>query len=530
MLGFVLAQWRNVRQKKMLSIGGKVSADKPARAKKEYEPGRDYDSLVKKEINISSSEEDDEEDRSSVNAESDNENDSESKNKARVEIRLNPKARKVGRPQNLKKKTAAGEKKDRKWYEATEAARAQAGEVTLLALFESLDREQPGLMETQRRLSGIIVKHGDAEKKKPKLKLMKNPVLTMDPFYLLPTKLLDACVKLLPVSNTEATAISVDNSQSSQPPSESTNKAPVETLIIKDVGNFSRKHIETFKRVQILKEFVAQGMDVHKWLVDVAGPALPAEYHSLAQQVADEVMAAYPYKRIEGLPDVPDFAYTMLYRAAPPSWLTDATITGLCMRLVKDYPMCRFAGFQAALTKSKRTRNPAERCLDEATRDRVVQQVSEDGVDTVMLPLNFSNYHWCCVVVKVERKRIFYYDPLNQAQYMNAANAVATSLKLSGLTDYDVIPMNNPIQFDGHSCGVYVCWMFIGQVLTEQHLKVSLESLTKRRFELFYYLLTGKLLPAQGPKGDETEEKMPAPRADDEETHDEETPPTQVQQ
>eukprot|EP00644_Phytophthora_capsici_P005470 jgi/Phyca11/96831/e_gw1.1.1471.1 len=112
----------------------------------------------------------------------------------------------------------------------------------------------------------------------------------------------------------------------------------------------------------------------------------------------------------------------MLYRAAPPTWLTDATITGLCMRLVKDYPTCLFAGFQAALSKSKRTQNPAERCLDEATH----------GVDTVMLPLNVSNYHWCYVVIKVERKRISYYDPLNQAQYMNAANAVATSLKLRG--------------------------------------------------------------------------------------------------
>ncbi|KAG1708078.1 hypothetical protein DVH05_024763 [Phytophthora capsici] len=308
----------------MLSVGEKVSADKCARFKKANEPDRDYDSLVKKEFNISSSEEDDEEDRSSVSSDSDNENDLESKNKARVKIRLDPKARKVGRPQKLKKKTAAGEKKYRKWYEATEAARTQAGEVTLLALVESLDREQPGLMETQRRLSGIIVKHGDAEKKKPKLKLMKNPVLTMDPFYLLPTKLVDACVKLLPAFNTEAAAISVDNSQSSQASGEITNEAPVETLVIKDVGNFSRKQSETLKRVQILKEFVEQGMDVHKWLVDVAGPA-PAEYHSLAQQVADKVMAAYPYKRIEGLPDVPDFAYTMLYRAAPPSWITDAT-------------------------------------------------------------------------------------------------------------------------------------------------------------------------------------------------------------
>ncbi|ETK83246.1 hypothetical protein F441_11762 [Phytophthora nicotianae CJ01A1] len=106
----------------------------------------------------------------------------------------------------------------------------------------------------------------------------------MDPFYLLPTKLLDACVKLLAVSNTKATAISVDDSQSSQISSTHTDKAPVETLVIKDVGYFSRKQLETFKRVQILKEFVELGIDVYKWLVDVAAPALPADYQSLSQQ------------------------------------------------------------------------------------------------------------------------------------------------------------------------------------------------------------------------------------------------------
>ncbi|ETI43194.1 hypothetical protein F443_11807 [Phytophthora nicotianae P1569] len=249
----------------------------------------------------------------------------------------------------------------------------------------------------------------------------------MDPFYLLPTKLLDACVKLLAVSNTKATAISVDDSLSSQISSTHTDKAPVETLVIKDVGYFSRKQLETFKRVQILKEFVELGMDVHKWLVDVAAPALPADYQSLSQQMADAVMVSYPYKRIEGLPGVPDFAYTGLYRAAPPSWLTDAMIKWI---VYTSSPGLRFAGFQAAFTKGKRTRNPGERCLDDATRGRVLQQVNEDGVDTVMLSLNFSNYHWCCVVVKVEKKRKYYYDPLNQAQYTNAANAVATSLEM----------------------------------------------------------------------------------------------------
>ncbi|ETO58540.1 hypothetical protein F444_23082 [Phytophthora nicotianae P1976] len=410
MLKFVLAQWRNVRLKKMATISGDasgdLSAESPKRGEERYTRDREQEALVKNEFNISSSDED-EEDRSQTSVGDDGTDEDASKTGKRVEIRLNLKARKVGRPQKQKKKTAAGEKKDRRWYETREAARAQAGEVSLLALVDSLDREQPGLKETQRRLSGVIVKHGEAEKKKPKLKLMKNPVLTMDPFYLLPTKLLDACVKLLPVSNTEDSVITVDDSQPSQTSRTDIAEGYVETLVIKDVGSYSRKQIETFQRVQILKDFVELGLKTHEWLLDVALPTLPSPYDVKARQVADDVMEAYPYKHIQGLPDGPDFAYTVLYRAAPPLWLTD---------------------------------------------------------------------------------------------------------------------------FDGHSCGVFVCWMFIGQVIPGRHLKVNIETLTKRRFELFYYLLTGQLLPLQTPQDDEDEEKMPAPSAEHERSDDEDIPPTQVQQ
>ncbi|ETI32828.1 hypothetical protein F443_20433, partial [Phytophthora nicotianae P1569] len=251
MLKFVLAQWRNVRLKKMATISGDasgdLSAESPKRGEERYTRDREQEALVKNEFNISSSDEH-EEDRSQTSVGDDGTDEHASKTGKRVEIRLNPKARKVGRPQKQKKKTAAGEKKDRRWYETREAARAQAGEVSLLALVDSLDREQPGLKETQRRLSGVIVKHGEAEKKKPKLKLMRNPVLTMDPFYLLPTKLLDACVKLLPVSNTEDSVITVDDSQPSQTSRTDIAEGYVETLVIKDVGSYSRKQIETFKR------------------------------------------------------------------------------------------------------------------------------------------------------------------------------------------------------------------------------------------------------------------------------------------
>ncbi|KAG2932710.1 hypothetical protein PC110_g2530 [Phytophthora cactorum] len=146
--------------------------------------------------------------------------------------------------------------------------------------------------------------------------------------------------------------------------------------------------------------------------------------------------------------------------------------------------ICRFSIICS--NNKKRTRNNDESPVEASIRDRILKQVAESGVDTVLLPLNFMNAHWCCVAIKVQAKRIIYYDLLNQAPYMNAANAIATHLKISGLQEYDVIPQNNRIQFDAYSCGVYVCWMSICQVIPEPPLDMSATSMTRRRFEQLY--------------------------------------------
>jgi hypothetical protein len=163
-------------------------------------------------------------------------------------IRLNLKARNVGRPKKQKSKTVATEKADRKWFDASESGRKISGDVTVERVLDNLDRDQPGLVETQRRLSGILVRFAEADGKKTKFKRMKNPVLIQDPFYILPAKLLDACMAVLPVSNTEASAISVDEASQEATPTDM-----VETVHVKDVGAFSRKQIETFKRCHNLK-------------------------------------------------------------------------------------------------------------------------------------------------------------------------------------------------------------------------------------------------------------------------------------
>ncbi|KUF86859.1 hypothetical protein AM587_10007852 [Phytophthora nicotianae] len=526
MLEFILSQWRNVRQRKIANTQADDADDAREGIQSDSNPARGAqfdDAAIKAEFEISSSGDDDtgsNEDEESIGVES------------KVKIRLNPKTRKVGRPKKDKSKTVVSEKVDRQWFEAMEKGRKTAGEVTLEALLAALLTEEPTLSETQRRLSGVMVKHNGADLKKPQFKMLKNPVLIMDAFYILPPKLMDACMKVLPLANTQSSAISVDEDRTKK---KSQTERLTECVHIKGIGTFLRAQIELFKRVQNLKDTVQLGVDAHKWLLEGGLPSLPAGYHDLVRKVADDVEATFPYRLIPGLPQLEDYQYSLLYRAVPGIWLSDAAIRAVCERLVTDFPSCRFAGFVRAETTKKRTRNTDEMLVDSIVRNRISTQVAESGVDTVFLPLNFMNYHWCCIVIKVQAKRIFFYDPLNQGPYRNSALAIANYLKISGLSDYDVVSQNNPLQFDGSSCGVYVAWMFIRQGTPVPALDMSKFTLPRRRFELFYYLLTGRLLPIQPVQAvggnledEEMEEKPPAPTITQQRNEEEEVPPTQV--
>ncbi|KAE9253715.1 hypothetical protein PF004_g1360 [Phytophthora fragariae] len=537
LLELLMTNWRNVRQRKMPTsssadntamVASTASTRKNGGAKDDRQLAED----AKVEFDMSSGDSENlpDEDEMEKKVPIPGGVDIDLNEQAAPTIRLNPKAKKVGAPRKSKTVTQAGDKSDRKWYQQAEQGRQQAGEVTLRALADALAREMPSLVDTQCRLSGVIVKFSSAESKKPKLRMLKNPVVTMDPFYLLPPKLLDACMKVLSVANTSECAIEVDGSQETRTVAK---KDQVETVVIKDVGNYSRKQIENFVRIQNLKTVVQLGLELHKWLTIEGIPALPAKYHDVANQVAAQVLETYPYTQIDCLPALPDFTFSMLYRAIPPTWLSDASIRALCVRLTHDFPSCRFAGFQDAVPHKTRTRRSSAAPVSREIQDRVFQQVAEEGVECVLLPLNFHNTHWCCLVVVVSTQRIFYYDPLNQAVHLKAANAIAQHLKISGLQAYDVAAQNNPIQFDAFSCGIYVCWMFIRHVVRGPPLDMSANALPRRRFELFFYLLSGRLLTREEAEQHEAEaaeedEKMPAPPAASNADEEEDVPLTQV--
>ncbi|RLN87797.1 hypothetical protein BBJ28_00022322 [Nothophytophthora sp. Chile5] len=381
-------------------------------------------------------------------------------NKPTLKIRLNPKAKKSGRPKKNRDATVTSERANRMWFDAAQERRHQAGEVTLLSLIDSLDREKPGLT-------------------------LHNPLLKMDVFYVLPQN--DKCSEVLPLTNTSSDPVVIDGDDDLPTVHERKARKDIDVVYIKDIGLYSRKQIETMQRVSILKKDAADGLLLAKWILEDAlhiNGSFRASKYPNTPHIHHQVLDNYPATAINGLGDISAYNYRMLYRATPPTWLNGAFIQALCVRLEIDFPSVFFDGMISAYPRSKSSKKGSKVTAKHVTNaydvdTKILQRIKrlaiENGVDTMFFPVNFDDAHWCGIVVKVQAKRVIFYDPLNDAIYKSTLENIAWSIKRRALPGYEVTALNNPIQFDLYSCGVFLCWMFIRQAVQgAPHVKEEL--------------------------------------------------------
>jgi hypothetical protein len=407
-----------------------------------------------------------------------------------LKIKINPKARKSGRPKTDKKQRTVDEAMERVRFNAAQITRQQVGVDSLQQFAEKLDADQPELEEARRLLSSLMVKFWEDAGKRPTYEVQSNPVCNLDALYLLPTPLIDACMAKLPVANTRATPIVVATPPRT-PPRQVAVPGPghkrTEAVIIKDVGVFSRAQIQAMKRLQVMKTLVDEGFETCKWLRQTAAPAVPANMQDVILKTADTIMKTYPNARLPDL-DGDEYRFSTLYRALPPTYLNDAIIRAVCLRLQAIVPSVRYADSPPVKPKTARGKSNA---TPAALNIRVAKLANEEGVETVLIPVNFGNAHWCGIAVRVKEQRVLYYDPLSQANYKQSLDQMSHSLASNGLPGFTLAALNSPIQFDAYSCGVFVVWMFYRQVDKTASKDMSPSGLTRRRFELFYFVLIG---------------------------------------
>ncbi|KAJ0391094.1 hypothetical protein ATCC90586_011090 [Pythium insidiosum] len=417
-------------------------------------------------------------------------------------IKLNNRVHKTGRPKIDRKLNEAKDRQDRVVFNASEKAKRDLGEVTLKGVLDSILNEKPSVEQTLKLLETIPVKFQEHENKKPKYMRQRNPIVIVDVFYLLPPRLLEACIKKLPLANSNDDAISVYSQSQSQTQSQSQDQATelsqsnqverqtnedddVELISIANIGMFRRDTIQVMKALSDLRAVCVKGEAFCRWMLTDMAVAVRAEDQDEVNMLSTMVLSKFPYSVITSLGG--DYHYHMLYRLQPPQYVNDAMIRALCERLEGHHPTVRYGGMLTA----KATKRRRDQDIDPAVLSRLTFFLETSGIDTVLLPVNFGNHHWCCIIIDYPGFKIRYYDPAHIKDYRTALDALSWQLVKESLDGFSVVSINSPIQVDWYSCGILVCFKFWNICNSGVPTDLSDTAITRRRFELLRYILGG---------------------------------------
>ncbi|KAJ0397493.1 hypothetical protein P43SY_009300 [Pythium insidiosum] len=169
------------------------------------------------------------------------------------------------------------------------------------------------------------------------------------------------------------------------------------------------------------------------------------------------------------------------------AWFNDAIIRTFCSRLTSYYAGSSYAGIVRAKSTSQRG---AKRCIPDEIVTQVKAQVESEAVSFIVV--NFSNTNWGCIIVKCGSKTIGIYDPLGKTCYQTPLEELSWELSCEGLEGYRVVALNSPVQFDGHSCGFFVChklWTQVNENVSDNQL---LHGGIARRMAFLHFLLRDK--------------------------------------
>ena len=140
----------------------------------------------------------------------------------------------------------------------------------------------------------------------------------------------------------------------------------------------------------------------------------------------------------------------------------------------------------------------------EHLQHRLLAVLTEPGVDTILIPVNYGRAHWCGIIVDTQLKCIFYYDSLDMDRYKTSLFDIAKKLILVVFDGYATTQLCSPIQSDSYSCGFFVAMKFWRHVDRGVSETFAGNSMITRRFEFMELVMFGDA------RSDDNEEKAPA--------------------
>lgn len=221
------------------------------------------------------------------------------------------------------------------------------------------------------------------------------------------------------------------------------------------VGALSRVQIEAVLRIKNMKEESEASANFVMCLRRHAASAVPADEQSAVMEFANHLSTMYHTYVIHGLKY--DYLYSLLYPLAPPSWLNGDGTSAFCERLEQDHGAVKYGGI---LTARRRGARSLTQQLDDSVVTTIKSASDKDIVQTLLFPINLNNSHWCCVIVDRATRRVLSDDSMNSGLYRIMLEKMAWEIARTLADAHEVVKLNSPLQFDGCSCGYFVCLKF----------------------------------------------------------------------
>ncbi|RLN49364.1 hypothetical protein BBJ28_00000820 [Nothophytophthora sp. Chile5] len=221
-----------------------------------------------------------------------------------------------------------------------------------------------------------------------------------------------------------------------------------EVVRIAGIGAFDRQQIEAMLLLTHLQENSEFGREFLTWMRQVAAGAVPADAQRALLATANAIEMRYPYENVSDTVAALLAAVVAREEAVAPATETDTTATGDDpggeQQAPYEEPKKEPTQAQAEEITERHKNVAAEGCVRVAP-----VMLAATTTSILLIPVNFGNYHWCCIIADMEKRRILYYDSLNGLSRKGDLDQLSWDLVRKLKSKFEVVCMNSPIQFDG---------------------------------------------------------------------------------
>ncbi|RLN02488.1 hypothetical protein BBJ28_00019803 [Nothophytophthora sp. Chile5] len=261
-----------------------------------------------------------------------------------------------------------------------------------------------------------------------------------------------------------------------------------EIVRIPGIGAFDRQQIEAMLLLPHLQEDSEFGRDFLTWMRQVAAGAVPADAQRAVLATANAIEMRYPYENVSGVSSRCQYAsiyrvmpprwfdnaliaafcerlcqnhggvhYAGVADGKPnsrnskqqqlPKQITDSAAALLAAVVAREEAVGPATETDTTTTgddpggeeqapsevpKKEPTQAQAEEITERHTNVAAEGYVSVAPVilaatttSILLIPVNFGNYHWCCIITDMEKRRILYYDSLAEREALVGPRAQA---------------------------------------------------------------------------------------------------------